>query len=290
MLKHRLSLLLKSAASSAAQKRQLLCEDDDVIVEEKEATPDFALAVAALEDNVSEHKHNNEHNIDAVSEQLLPLAEEQEHEQEQVEHVDPNHAEQHAKEQRRRADLLIVEHFEFNPSDLIDEIVNAVNIVANDAMAAFEEFMIENIGEDLTEEGLCALVTLVENSIDKYFDKFELFANKNIFSIPQGLRITLPQYEDIDPSLLPISEPSLDTTLTTLHHQIASAQFYNATVSTSLTSLESTNTRLAQLLAQMHEITDACRVPADASVQSLEALRVGVSGMEKDEEYVNGVL
>ena len=42
---------------------------------------------------------------------------------------------------------------------------------------------------------MAAIETLLENAVDKYFDKFELFVLKNIFTIPDDVPVTLPHYE-----------------------------------------------------------------------------------------------
>ncbi|KAJ2798600.1 hypothetical protein H4R20_004762 [Coemansia guatemalensis] len=93
------------------------------------------------------------------------------------------------------AQSLIVEHFGFLPISFIDEIINAANDTiyrATDALCKFVEK--EQGSGEATSQAVNKAETLLEHAVDKNFDKFELYALRNLFNIPQGLEdyVVLP--------------------------------------------------------------------------------------------------
>jgi kinetochore protein Mis12/MTW1 len=105
-----------------------------------------------------------------------------------------------------RATEILTEHLGFPPIALIDDIINAVNGVMYKCTQGVETYLkqkqeleIANVGEtddDIIldnvgvidkgeiEVGTGKLETLLENAVDKNFDKFELYALRNILTIP----------------------------------------------------------------------------------------------------------
>ncbi|RKP34092.1 centromere protein Mis12, partial [Dimargaris cristalligena] len=91
---------------------------------------------------------------------------------------------------------LIIEHFGFTPLSCIDDIINAVNDILYQATSSLERFITKEMGEcPEAEQGIHQIETLLENAVDKYFDIFELYSLRNIFSIPPDANITLPHHE-----------------------------------------------------------------------------------------------
>jgi kinetochore protein Mis12/MTW1 len=111
-----------------------------------------------------------------------------------------------------RSTEILTEHLGFPPIALIDDIINAVNGVMYKCTQAVETYLISkekdrisqiNLQEDddvimaqedvnispenEIEMGTAKLETLLENSVDKNFDKFELYALRNILNIPNEL-------------------------------------------------------------------------------------------------------
>ncbi|KAH3687404.1 hypothetical protein WICPIJ_001617 [Wickerhamomyces pijperi] len=95
---------------------------------------------------------------------------------------------------------ILTEHLEFPPMLLIDRIINAVNDVMYKCTESVENHLLSKVG-NLTEDpqsegkkadseielGTTKLETLLESSIDKNFDKFELYCLRNILTIPSDL-------------------------------------------------------------------------------------------------------
>ncbi|OCK81614.1 Mis12-domain-containing protein [Lepidopterella palustris CBS 459.81] len=124
--------------------------------------------------------------------------------------------------------LLLTEHFRFTPITLIDDVINAVNERAYHASDAIESSL---MGADPTilgfgsraetegripetdeegkpvfpearleiEEGVHQLETLLENTIDKNFDKFEIYTLRNVLTVPEELVpwVRLEHYDNL---------------------------------------------------------------------------------------------
>jgi kinetochore protein Mis12/MTW1 len=111
-----------------------------------------------------------------------------------------------------RSTEVLTEHLGFPPIALIDDIINAVNGVMYKCTQAVETYLIskekhrksqlksqedddvimaqEDVNmspENEIEMGTAKLETLLENSVDRNFDKFELYALRNILNIPNEL-------------------------------------------------------------------------------------------------------
>ncbi|PYH87724.1 MIND kinetochore complex component Mtw1 [Aspergillus ellipticus CBS 707.79] len=135
---------------------------------------------------------------------------------------------------------LLTEHFSYTPLSLIDDIINSINNLIYQAISSLETGLLSTPPERLgfghanngstipdtdddgnvvypeaqleIENGLHQLETLLEATVDKTFDKFELFVLRNTFKIPDDLMgwIRLKHYEDLN--LNPPSDaPTLDT-------------------------------------------------------------------------------
>lgn len=118
---------------------------------------------------------------------------------------------------------ILTEHLGYPPIAVIDDIINAVNGVMYKCTQAVETYLIQKQtqqrtdkgpdtvmanpstdkpGENEVEVGTAKLETLLENSVDKNFDKFELYALRNILTIPNDLSdegwIRLKHYEGVN--------------------------------------------------------------------------------------------
>lgn len=83
-----------------------------------------------------------------------------------------------------RTTSLLAEHFGYAPLTVVDEVINAIN----DIMYASTE-QIEKIlgGSDDVLRGTAKLESFMEHIINRNFDKFELYAFRNVFTIPEEL-------------------------------------------------------------------------------------------------------
>ncbi|KAJ3387260.1 hypothetical protein HDU92_002030 [Lobulomyces angularis] len=123
---------------------------------------------------------------------------------------------------------ILTEHLGFTPTDLIDDVINSVNELLYQALNSLEDLLTERFADDDFEKALAEIETLFENSVDKHFDKFELFCLKNIFSLPKDLNVVLPHYETtfFDPLRemkkvdVGIEDDNLDAELENLRSQI----------------------------------------------------------------------
>lgn len=72
----------------------------------------------------------------------------------------------------------------------MDDVINSINLCLYTALSKMLA------GDELNDEQRSQIETLFEHSIDKHFDKFELYCLKNVFTIPEGAKLHLPNYAD----------------------------------------------------------------------------------------------
>ncbi|KAL9116213.1 MAG: hypothetical protein Q9227_000584 [Pyrenula ochraceoflavens] len=128
------------------------------------------------------------------------------------------------------ATALLTEHLQYTPLSLIDDIINSVNELVYQGISSLENGLTSTPPDRLgfkpapapasdpqslpdtdsqtieypeakkeIEEGLHQLETLLESTVDKNFDKFEIYVLRNILCVPDGLEswVRLRHYEDL---------------------------------------------------------------------------------------------
>ncbi|KAF7503537.1 hypothetical protein GJ744_003649 [Endocarpon pusillum] len=125
------------------------------------------------------------------------------------------------------ATALLTEHLQYTPLSLIDDIINSVNNIVYQGISSLENGLTATPPARLgfkpskcptsppsgdgdasvdypeakqeIEEGLHQLETLLESTVDKNFDKFEIYVLRNILSVPEELPswIRLSHYENL---------------------------------------------------------------------------------------------
>ncbi|WEW54632.1 hypothetical protein PRK78_000052 [Emydomyces testavorans] len=131
---------------------------------------------------------------------------------------------------------LLTEHFSYTPLSLIDDIINSVNNLVYQAISSLENGMLNTPPERLgfthaantipdtdddgniqypearleIENGLHQLETLLEATVDKAFDKFEIYVLRNILTVPEELVrwVRLSHHENISFDPLPENAPT----------------------------------------------------------------------------------
>ncbi|KAJ9638302.1 hypothetical protein H2201_008582 [Coniosporium apollinis] len=125
-------------------------------------------------------------------------------------------------------DSLLTEHFRYTPLTLIDDIINTVNELVGRAVDSVEAGLLsadpavlgfaaraaaENVIPDTDgegnvvypearkeiEEGVHKLETLLEATVDKNFDKLEIYVLRNVLTVPEELVgwVRLAHYENL---------------------------------------------------------------------------------------------
>ncbi|TAQ85677.1 hypothetical protein B7494_g5993 [Chlorociboria aeruginascens] len=116
---------------------------------------------------------------------------------------------------------LLTEHLLYRPVALIDDVINSINILSFRATDAIERSLlaakpsslgfypnkdtsesaaaVEERAKTEIENGVHQLETLLEAKIDKNFDKLELYALRNILTVPAEVRdwVRLAHYEGL---------------------------------------------------------------------------------------------
>ncbi|KAJ1820314.1 hypothetical protein LPJ56_003461 [Coemansia sp. RSA 2599] len=152
---------------------------------------------------------------------------------------------------------LIVEHFGFLPISFIDEIINAANDTIYRATDALSKFVEKEQGSsEATSQAINKAETLLEHAVDKNFDKFELYALRNLFNIPQGLEehVVMPHRKaDVDagPAVFAEDEAELDKKLESVRKQLAVNNLLKTKLSSDATKIERGIRRLRALNEQL---------------------------------------
>ncbi|KAB2105511.1 hypothetical protein AG0111_0g6405 [Alternaria gaisen] len=211
---------------------------------------------------------------------------------------------------KQQENMLLTEHFTWPPISLIDDIINAVNEVlyrctdsfetglssADPSLLGFADLYASQgrtpdkyeHGNDLfpearleIEEGVLKLETLMENAVDKNFDKLEIWTLRNVFALGRGKGgdeglgewVRLGHYENLEP-------PPKDSKLTpealyTLRRKLIETQKLNAALVAEKTRNEAQIARLRALLQpsgaskrEQRKSTTSSRAPLEMNQQS----------------------
>ncbi|EAT90234.2 hypothetical protein SNOG_02022 [Parastagonospora nodorum SN15] len=181
---------------------------------------------------------------------------------------------------KQQENMLLTEHFSWPPISLIDDIINAINEVLYRCTDSFETGLLsadpallgfadrysaegktiekDEDGNDTfpearleIEEGVLKLETLMENAVDKNFDRLEIWTLRNVLCLPRGEEelvnwVRLGHYENLQ-------TPSKDTTLTpeslyTLRRKLIETQKLNAALAAEKKRNDAQIARLKALL------------------------------------------
>ncbi|KAL2056475.1 hypothetical protein ABVK25_003499 [Lepraria finkii] len=186
----------------------------------------------------------------------------------------------------RQADALLTEHFQYTPLSLIDDIINAVNIIIYQVVEGLETGLLNIPPRELgfrndhssttlslqnavnggteppdptaeIENGVHQLETLLEATVDKAFDKFEIYTLRNILTIPDNLApwMRLGHYENLQLPLSP-SAPTPESILL-LRRKLQETRKLNQ-------ALRSTHNQNAALVMKLSSLLS----PPTTSIQS----------------------
>eukprot|EP00043_Microstomoeca_roanoka_P003248 m.42853 g.42853 ORF g.42853 m.42853 type:complete len:234 (-) comp11982_c0_seq1:252-953(-) len=90
---------------------------------------------------------------------------------------------------------LEAQYFGFLPTTIIDLVINAVNDYVLLSADSLKDFLLENPSSPFREEpehvwkAVTAVVNFVQDAVDKYFDKFELYCFRNVFKVPEEMPV-----------------------------------------------------------------------------------------------------
>ncbi|KAK9592035.1 hypothetical protein V6000_003189 [Aspergillus fumigatus] len=175
---------------------------------------------------------------------------------------------------------LLTEHFSYTPLSLIDDIINSINNLIYQAISSLESGLLATPPERLgfahanssstipdtdedgnvvypeakleLENGLHQLETLLEATVDKAFDKFEIYVLRNIFTVPDDLLnyIRLSHHENLvlDPS------PNAPTpeTIHALRRKLNETKKLNRSLKRESAQNEAVISRLRSILSIVH--------------------------------------
>ncbi|QPC77006.1 hypothetical protein HYE68_007758 [Fusarium pseudograminearum] len=168
---------------------------------------------------------------------------------------------------------LLTEHFGYPPASLLDDIINTVNVLADRALDSVERLLLSIPPQALgfsskhapkdgssalppdeaakleIEHGTHQLETLLNASIDKNFDLFELYTMRNILTVKHDDQpyMLLGHYEGLDFAGLEGHDRPTAESVTALRRRLHASQRLH-------TALESERTRNDALLGKLRSL------------------------------------
>ncbi|KAG0348224.1 hypothetical protein BGZ54_004691 [Gamsiella multidivaricata] len=175
---------------------------------------------------------------------------------------------------------MLTEHFGFSPLSFVDDVINSVNNMIYQASMALQEF-VEGQMEELvvtdrlkvrdfdikvdTGKSMHKFETLLEASVDKNFDRFELYALKNIFGVPEDVDIVLPHYEALDFGISVEREEQLNEQLELLRRQLIATKALNFKLRKQLEIEENRRRQLEKCREQIRFLKDVANEYPDVT-------------------------
>ncbi|KAL4989179.1 Mis12 protein-domain-containing protein [Aspergillus falconensis] len=205
---------------------------------------------------------------------------------------------------------LLTEHFSYTPLSLIDDIINSINNLIYQAISSLESGLLSTPPERLgfahanngstipdtdedgnvvypeaqleIENGLHQLETLLEATVDKAFDKFEIFVLRNIFRVPEDLMgwIRLKHYENISLNPSP-NAPTIDT-IFALRQKLQETKKLNR-------ALKQESARNEVMIAQLKAVLFATK-PSDAATDTKESETTSLARKDLDLSFLTASL
>ncbi|KAL8850261.1 MAG: hypothetical protein Q9221_004771 [Calogaya cf. arnoldii] len=180
----------------------------------------------------------------------------------------------------QQVEALLTEHFRYTPLSLIDDIINTVNTIIYRAVEAIENGLFsippQQLGyspekdasskntpladpdhpeaKDEIENGVHQLETLLEATVDKTFDKFEIYTLRNILTVPDEVApwMRLGHYEGLTLPL-PTNTPTPESILA-LRRKVQETRKLNL-------ALRNTHTKNAATIRQLHSTLSPAAQP-----------------------------
>ncbi|KAL8972700.1 MAG: hypothetical protein Q9197_002660 [Variospora fuerteventurae] len=174
----------------------------------------------------------------------------------------------------QQVEALLTEHLRYTPLSLIDDIINTVNTIIYRAIEAIENGLFsippQQLGyspdsdtstvtsqpdsdrpeaKDEIENGVHQLETLLEATVDKTFDKFEIYTLRNILTVPDELApwMRLGHYEGLT---LPLaSNAPTPESILALRRKVQETRKLNLALRNTHTSNATTITQLKSVLS-----------------------------------------
>ncbi|GJJ68156.1 kinetochore protein Mis12/MTW1 [Entomortierella parvispora] len=185
------------------------------------------------------------------------------------------------KARKNHQEQLLMEHFGFQPLSFIDDVINSVNNMIYQASMALQEFVEVQMDEITTraeangqldsnfdvktesEQCMHKFETLLESSVDKNFDRFELYALNRLFGVGENVDIVLPHYEALDFDIGVEKEQALDEELEILRRRVIATKALNYRLRKELEIEENRRRQLNKCREQIQFLREAAKEYSD---------------------------
>ncbi|EXX71147.1 Mis12-domain-containing protein [Rhizophagus irregularis] len=123
---------------------------------------------------------------------------------------------------------IITEHFGFLPISFVDDIINSINELIYIAIAGMDNFVNSELkNKKEVEQGTHQIETLLENLVDKYFERFEIYTLHKILAIRENVTVVLKHNEGVNFNVDESVEVETDKEIELLRKKIMAAKCFN---------------------------------------------------------------
>ncbi|KAG2210506.1 hypothetical protein INT47_002448 [Mucor saturninus] len=179
---------------------------------------------------------------------------------------------------------LLVEIFGFLPSELIDELYDAMNLclynITQGFIVRFTSLCPEKEAE--IKEAIRSFELRTELELDRTFNTFQEYMFKNIFRIPEKLDIKPAYLEDIQTNLTPDHEKILDLQLTQIREELVIQLKLQHYLNNAIRDLQVKSDQLDDCIDVVSFLSDAPKKhKVEDPVYSLECLKINLDTLKK---------
>ncbi|KAI8923971.1 Mis12 protein-domain-containing protein [Entophlyctis helioformis] len=169
---------------------------------------------------------------------------------------------------------VVTEHLGFAPVQFIDSLIEAVNTNMYAATAQLEARVSADLGAGVeTEKGMASVETLFENSVDRRFDRLEVFCLRNVFAVPADVASRMHTDHDAGALADASHERELDMEIEQLRKRLLASRYMKAKMDEEELYLEHAGQELLRVGAQWTSLETLAKdhgvFPLDATTGAL---------------------
>ncbi|KAJ6254946.1 protein mis12 [Anaeramoeba flamelloides] len=174
--------------------------------------------------------------------------------------------------------------FNWKPEEFVDDIANATSDFLCDGVDAIENCLISDIGLNNKEakKGCDSFLTHMQTIVDKNFDRFELYINRNIFALPSNFEkiVDFDQNEDKKSNKNKINKKKKSSKLKEKNSSTYKNIESSADELEYSTNSEEANSMILQLDKDIQELQEEIKIQTNKNKNFLRKKRQLVNGIE----------
>ncbi|KAI8909183.1 Mis12 protein-domain-containing protein, partial [Gorgonomyces haynaldii] len=173
----------------------------------------------------------------------------------------------------------LIEQLGFSPVQFVDNVISSVNTQLYTCTSSLESLLVQ---QNTQIQGISSLEQILEHSIDKRFDRFELFVLKNILCVPQDLVLVLDHYKGLE-FKKEEEEQLLDKEIEDTRKRILALSYVNSQIKQKKEQITKNLQVLKQFYEQLNKLKIKCQeldlFPMDERVAQAQQVVVSLESL-----------